>query len=130
MLSNTLVIPVLLDSTPENVEFRRFEENSNRTVYIGPEHQLDSKQVLIVSRSLPKKSGNFRGNLTTEVRIFDDVTIKAADGSDLSVPGSITITAVLPVGCNAEYVHRLIDYGRSALAHSEVRTKLIPLGEV
>lgn len=102
MLDNTITLAVDVENNGVTVDkvYTRFDtSNPNRTVYIGPDHQPDSKQTLTFYRSFPTKSGNFKGTMKSSVKITDDALVPSADGSaNITVPVIFEVNFSIPIG--------------------------------
>lgn len=101
----TLSVDALNDETTTanvNVNFTRFDEYQNRTVYIGDNHQMDAKDTLTFYRSTPTSNGNFKGVMKTSVKFTKDVVVTGVDGvSSLTAPIILEVSFSVPVGASA-----------------------------
>lgn len=85
-----------------SVNFTRFDEYQNRTVYIGDNHQMDAKDTLTLYRSTPTPNGNFKGVMKTSVKFTKDVLVPGVDGvSTLTAPIILEVSFSVPVGASA-----------------------------
>jgi len=87
---------------PVDHVFTRFDEDRNRSVYIHTSHTMSAKDQLILYRTLPKPSGNFRGVLKSAFKFSKDYVVLGVDGvSQLTAPVIIETTLSVPVGITA-----------------------------
>jgi len=104
MLDNTITLAVdelNTDSTTNHV-FDRFEEYSNRSVYIGANHALTARDTLSFYRSFPKASGNFKGVAKTSFKFTQDLVVDGVDGiAQLTSPIITEVSFSVPVGVTA-----------------------------
>jgi len=104
MLDNTITLAVdelNTDSTTNHV-FDRFEEFSNRSVYIGENHALTARDTLSFYRSFPKASGNFKGVAKTAFKFTQDLVVDGVDGvASLTSPIICEVSFSVPVGVTA-----------------------------
>jgi len=104
MLDNTISIDVNHDNDDgttglQTIEFSRFEEFQNRSVYIASNHTLASRNLLTFFRTQPKQSGNFRGVAKSAVKLTEDFLVDGVDATTANVsPGIIEIGFSFPVG--------------------------------
>lgn len=104
MLDNviTLAVDELNNDSTVDVDFSRFEEFSNRSVYTGEEHQLTAKDTLTFYRTFPKQSGNFKGTAKTAFKFSQDFLVTGADGiASLTSPLIVEVSFSVPVGVTA-----------------------------
>lgn len=101
MQSNTITLAVDLlnnDSTTD-YDFTRFEEYQNRSVYIGEDHQLTSRDTLSLYRTFPKSAGNFKGMSKCAMKFSQDIEVTGVDGlAALVAPIILEVSASIPVG--------------------------------
>lgn len=110
MLDNTLTLSVDVanNATLVNRTYRRYEENLNRSVYVGPNHTLQAKDTLTFYRTAPKPSGNFRGTAKTSFKFSQDQSVLAVDGiSHLTAPVIVEVSFSVPVGVTPAQVLEL-----------------------
>lgn len=104
MLPNTIVLAVdeLNNGTPVNETLSRFEENLNRTVYVGENHTVQTKDLATFYRTAPKPTGNFPGVAKTTVKFSRDLTVTGNDGiSTIAAPAICEVSFSIPVGTSA-----------------------------
>lgn len=112
---------------PVNHVFTRFEEYLNRSVYIGSDHTLSTKNTLGLYRTFPKPSGNFKGVAKTAFKFSQDVGVMGSDGtSTINAPIIIDVGFSIPVG--ATHAQILIARQR-ALALLDLDAIMTPLNE-
>lgn len=101
MLDSTINLNVdtTNDDTPEVIGITRYDEYRDRSVYIFPAHTLEKRDMLGISRILPKKSGNFRGVARAGAKITLDVEVPGVDATTSYVQPLIAdVTFAIPVG--------------------------------
>lgn len=103
MQENTITLPVDLanDSNLVNVVFTRFEEQPNRTTYIGSGHSFDNRNTLGLYRTFPTKNGNFRGVAKSAVKFTKDISVAGVNEQPITAPVIIDITFSVPVGTDS-----------------------------
>jgi len=101
MQSNTitLAVDVLNNDSTVDYDFTRFEEYQNRSVYIGEDHQLTSRDTLSLYRTFPKSVGNFKGMSKCAAKFSQDIEVTGVDGlAALVAPLILEVSASIPVG--------------------------------
>jgi hypothetical protein len=100
MQANTITLPVdlLNNGTPTNEAFNRYNEELNKSTYVGPNHSLQARNKMELYRTLPKRAGNFLGAAKGSVKFTHDITVAGADGADTVVPQIFEVSYSLPVG--------------------------------
>lgn len=79
--------------------YNRFEEHSNRSVYIEDNHQLTSQDKLTLYRTFPKASGNFKGTAKSTFKFAKDFQVLGVDGlASLTSPLIVEVSFSVPVG--------------------------------
>jgi hypothetical protein len=79
--------------------YTRFEDFQNRSLYIGADHALTSRDTLGMYRSFPTPNGNFRGVAKTSFKFTEDVEVDGADGiATITAPMIIEVSCSFPVG--------------------------------
>jgi hypothetical protein len=97
------------NGTVSTVGYTRFDEASNRSTYIGPNHTLLVSDQLTFYRSFPKRSGNFNGSGKCRVKISRDVNVPGADkSSSLSASAIMEMALSLPVGISSQEVIEML----------------------
>lgn len=94
----TLAVDELNNATTVDHVYTRFEEHLNRSVYIGEDHSLDSRDTLNLYRTLPKPSGNFKGVGKSAIKTSKDTVVAAVDATSLVSPIIFETTCSIPVG--------------------------------
>lgn len=109
MLDNTITLPVdpANNNTVVNELYTRFEEFANRTVYIGDDHTLSTKNTIVVTRNLPTVSGNFRGVAKSALKFTQDVQVAGVDSTTTNASSMIgAVNFSIPVGTtSAQAMH-------------------------
>lgn len=108
MLSNTLSFTYLGEEGSVTKDFTRYDEYQNRTVYIGQNHTLTSRNTLSFYRSFPKQQGNFKGVGKTTFKISEDIVVPGNDGvTEITSPAIIEVNFSLPLGITDVQVENL-----------------------
>lgn len=115
MQANTITLSVdkANNAVSTNVDYKRFEEETNRSTYVGPGHSLASRDTMQFYRTLPKRSGKFLGAGKSTVKLTRDLVIKDAEGNDTVVPLIVEINFSVPVGATQAQV---LDLRQTAVA--------------
>lgn len=96
-----LYVDELNDGNTVLQPYMRYEEQQNRTTYIGATHTPDARDTITLYRSFPTKSGNFKGAAKSSVKLTEDATVSGVDGStSLTSPIIAEVSFSLPVGVN------------------------------
>lgn len=100
MQANTITLPVdlLNNGTTTDEVFSRYNEELNKSTYVGPNHSLQARNKMELYRTLPKRAGNFLGAAKGSIKFTCDVTVAGADGVDIVVPQIFEASYSLPVG--------------------------------
>lgn len=98
----TLSVDELNNATLVDETLSRFEENLNRSVYVGENHTVVTKDTLTFYRTFPKQNGNFRGVAKTSCKFSRDMAVAGVDSlTTISAPIIIEISFSIPVGVSA-----------------------------
>lgn len=127
MLDNTITLAVDhdRDATPTNEAFTRFEENLNRSLYVGADHSVEERNTMTVTRSLPTVSGNFRGVKKTTLKFTQDYDVAGVDATTtLVAPIIANISFSIPVGATAAAAMHIRERLRAALDDQDLMTRL------
>lgn len=101
MLANTLTLSVDVnnDGTPQNQDYLRREEFKDRSIYIGPDHAPELKNLLGFYRTFPKQSGNFRGTCKSSFKFTKEIPVPGVDSTtSLVVPVILEVSFSTPLG--------------------------------
>lgn len=100
MLENTITLSVDKANTgsPVSEVISRYEEFQNRSTYIADDHSFAGRHLIQVYRTFPQRSGNFRGQLKTNIKHTKDFTVLGVDGSNLVTPAIVDTNFSFPVG--------------------------------
>lgn len=127
MQANTLTLSVdpANDSNPEDQVYTRHEENVNRSTYIGVGHTVDSRILLQLYRSAPKRNGVTRGTSKSTVKFTEDIAVSnvAGDG-DIVLPLICEISFSVPVGATAAQTMELRQRAVSILDDDSIMADL------
>jgi hypothetical protein len=98
----TLAVDELNNDSTVDYDFTRYEEYQNRSVYIGEDHDLASRDTLSLYRTLPKVSGNYKGNAKSTLKFSKDYAVDGVDGvATLTAPVIAEVSFSVPVGVSA-----------------------------
>lgn len=110
MLSNTMTVTVDLSAASglasEEVVFSRYEEQTNKTLYVGPNHLPSNRDVLQFARSFPTKVGAFKGIQKTSFKLTKDVSVVGDASNTFVVPLILEVSLSLPVGTDSLLLER------------------------
>lgn len=105
MLSDVITLSVDTQNDgvgPVSEEYNRFEENLNRSIYVGEDHQLIDRNTLTFYRTQPKVAGNFRGVAKTSFKFSKDFAVTGVDGvASITAPVIVEVSFSIPVGVTA-----------------------------
>lgn len=104
MQTDQLVIAVDAENngTPANETYTRYEENVNRSSYIGAAHTPDNRDLLALYRTFPTKTGNFKGTSKSAVKFTKDIEVAGVDSTTLiTAPIIVEVSFSVPVGALA-----------------------------
>lgn len=115
MQENVLTLPVDVanNGTVVNQEYRRFEEGPNKSSYISSSHTLQKRDTMTLARTLPTRTGNFKGVAKTAAKFTADQEVPGVDVST-------TIVSPLIGECNFS-----IPIGSSHAAIVQLRQRMI-----
>lgn len=111
----TLSVDLLNNGAPTDKVFTRHSEELNKTTYNGPGHSLQSRHIMQLYRTLPKRAGNFLGAGKTSVKFTRDFSVLGADGTNLIVPFIGNCDFSIPVGLTSAQTLELRQYLVAAL---------------
>lgn len=98
----TLPVDVANNATIVNQPYNRYEEQQNRTTYIGAGHLPEERDMMTIYRTLPTKNGNFKGVAKSAVKFTQDVSVPGVDSNtQLTAPLIFDLSVSMPVGCSA-----------------------------
>jgi len=104
MLDNTITLPVdvLNDSTTVDEIFTRYQEFQDRSVYIGPGHALQTRNIMTFARNFPTISGNFKGVAKSSIKCTEDIQVPGVDETTSNTAPLIGgVNYSIPVGATA-----------------------------
>lgn len=103
MLSSTLTLAVdeANDGIIVDLEYTRYDEYNNRTVYISENHEPGMEDKLTFYRTFPTSSGNFKGTRKTAFKLSRDVTVLGVDGNNVNSTSIAEVSFSLPIGVSA-----------------------------
>lgn len=81
------------------VDYSRYSEFANRTVYISEHHTVAARDLLGLYRTEPKQSGNFNGVAKSAFKFTKDFAVDGVDSTtSLVAPGIVEVGFSFPVG--------------------------------
>lgn len=100
MLDNiiTLNVDLLNSGVMTPIDFIRFDEYQNRTVYISENHEPGMRDLLTFYRTFPKQVGTFKGVRKSSAKFTTDFTVSTSDGLTTISPSIVEVNSSLPVG--------------------------------
>lgn len=112
-------------TTDATIEYERYDEYQNRSVYSSENHSLDSRDLLSFSRSFPTKNGNFRGVGKSTFKFTRDISVDGVDGvAQLVTPMIMEVKLSAPVGVSDA---EILKFRQTALALLDDDTVMTPL---
>lgn len=132
MLPNTITLAVDLANSGSTTDeaYQRYEEQVNRSTYVGPAHAFDAKNTLQFYRTLPVRSGAFLGAAKTSVKFTKDVTVQDAAGLDTVYPLIAEVSFSIPVGTSAAATKELRQRVLAILDRDDITAPLNDTGEI
>lgn len=132
MQANTITLPVDVanNGTIVNQEFSRFEEQVNRTTYVGPNHTLASPDTMQLYRTLPVRSGASLGASKVTVKFTRHVSVTNADGTVSQRPLIIEASSSIPVGATVAQTKEARQKLIAVLDSDVVAGSLMDLGNI
>lgn len=93
--------------SPATEVYDRYEENLNRSVYIGNAHLPEARDTITLYRTQATRTGNFKGVSKSAVKLTKDVDVDGVDSSTtLTSPIILDLSFSVPVGVTAaDLVH-------------------------
>lgn len=109
MLDNTktFMVDVANNATLVDQDYSRYDEAANRTTYIGEDHTLSKRNILVVTRNFPSPSGNFKGVAKSGIKLTQDVEVLAVDSTTIVAPEIAAISFSLPIGTTSAQAKEL-----------------------
>lgn len=103
MLENTITLHVdeLNNATLVDIDYDRFDQYQNRSVYIAETHTIAAPDTLTLYRTFPKTSGNYLGQMKVTSKFSKTISVPGVDGSDVQGPLILEISASMPVGATS-----------------------------
>lgn len=132
MLDNqiTLHVDKLSNDTLVDEVYTRFEEYANRSIYIGEDHSLSTRNLCAVTRAFPTISGNFKGVAKTALKFTQDIEVAGVDTTTSnSAPMIGAVNFSIPVGATSAQTMHLRQRIIAGLDHA-IATRLVDKQEV
>lgn len=100
MLNDVITLPVdtLNNGVTTDLDYIRFDEYQNRTVYISENHTPAMRDLLTFNRTFPKQIGTFFGTRKTAAKFTCDNVVATNDGGTVISPAIVEISSSLPIG--------------------------------
>lgn len=120
----TLSVDATDTDTFANEDYGQFTQYENRTIYVGANHSAESKDEMVLYRTLPKPAGNFKGTAKSAVKITRTTSATGVDGLAALSPTAIVESSFsFPVGMpSAERVAMLQAMGAALLDRTFIDT--------
>lgn len=96
----TLAVDVANNATLVDIDFTRFDQYVNRTVYTAETHTLANPDTLTLYRTFPKASGNYPGQAKAATKFSRNIVVTGLDGSNVIGPQIIEVSVSNPVGAS------------------------------
>lgn len=123
--SKTFAVDHDRDATPTDEVWTRFDEGSNRSLYVGPSHEIGNRNTLTVLRTLPTVVGNFKGTRKSSIKITTDKAVEGVDSTTtVQAPVIGTVSFSMPVGVTAADAMHLRERLREILDDQDFITRL------
>lgn len=100
MLDNsiTLAVDVANTGSTTDIDFTRFDEYNNRTVYISEDHEPGMRDELSFYRTFPKPNGVFKGTRKSSFKFTKDVEVSDNQGGVILSSVIFEVSVSIPVG--------------------------------
>lgn len=125
MLDNviTLSIDEANNGTLVDLDYTRYDEYNNRTVYISANHVPGTEDKLIFYRTFPTPSGNFKGTRKTAMKFSRAADVVGNDGGSIATAMILEVSLSLPVGVSAADAMKLRQAAIAALNDDTLMVK-------
>lgn len=103
MLENnyTLSIDVANNSTLVDVDYTRYDQYNNRSVYVSENHVPGAEEKLTFYRTFPTSVGNFKGVRKTAFKFAWTCEVPGNDGTTVQSSNIAEVSFSLPVGVSS-----------------------------
>lgn len=130
MLDDNITLTLPNGGTPIDVDYRRFEEFQNRSIYVGDGHSFSLRDQVAFYRTLPRKSGLFLGVGKAAAKVTQDVSVLNANGEATIAPIIIETSVSIPVGASDADVNAAEDRVAALIADRDFINRLFQLLEI
>lgn len=129
--SITLAVDTANTGTTTNQVYTRFEEKTDRSTYIGATHVLDSRDMIQLYRTAPKRNGEFRGVARTSIKVTEDISVDNVSGDgQIVAPMLLECSFSIPVGATAAQTLELRQRLLALLDDDSVMADLVDIQEI
>jgi hypothetical protein len=131
MLDNTITLAYDAegDGNPVDVVIRRYQEYTDRSVYVFPDAESGDHNVTFY-RTLPKASGNFKGVARVRQKLSIPVTVDGVDGNPVASAIIIEWSGSVPKGCTEAMITAAVMKGISLRLNTALRQLHIVAQEI
>lgn len=126
----TLSVDVANNATPVDIDYSRFDVYQNRSVYNSESHTILAPDTLGFYRTLPKQSGNFRGQAKTAFKFAKFLTIPGVDGTNVVSPYILEVSTSIPVGASLAIMQEMRQRAIALLDRDDIMVGLHHLQEI
>lgn len=98
----TLAVDVANNAVLVDIDYSRFDVYQNRSVYNSEDHTISSADTLTLYRTLPKQSGNFKGQAKSAAKFSKTLSVLGVDGATVQAPLILEVSVSIPVGASLE----------------------------
>jgi len=103
MQNDNITLHVAKSNTADitDVNFTRYDEISGRSTYVSDQHTPGNRDMFSITRSLPKRAGNFKGVGKSTFKYTVDRSVNGVEwGTAIAAPIIIEVSFSIPVGCD------------------------------
>lgn len=126
----TLAVDVANNATLVSKDFNRFDVYQNRSVYNSEDHTISSPDTLTFYRTVPKQSGNFKGQAKSAAKFSKNLTVVGVDGADVQAPLILEVSASIPVGATLAIQKEIRQRAIALLDRDDIMEPLMGLLEI
>jgi hypothetical protein len=133
MLDNTIVLPVdvLNDGTTEDLELRRYQELTDKSVYHGPDHSSTHKSKVELYRTAAKPSGTSRGINRRMIKLTESVAVDTTVIGEQAIADSInSLNFAIPVGASKDFQKIIRQRFIAILDDDTIMDRFMDAGEI
>lgn len=126
----TLAVDEANNATLVDKGYDRFDVYQNRAIYNSEDHTISSPDTLTFYRTLPKQSGNFKGQAKSAAKFSKTLTVSGVDGADVQAPLIIEVSASVPVGATEAVQLEMRQRAVALLDRDDIMVALMGLLEI